>query len=104
MNGDFHSPTLDIGRATQNAAVAYALLGSSLSLILGVTAGITGAALGTLLFDISGGLLLPLARTARPLSEEAGTRLAANIVLCLCVAIGIVVVACQTSRVTANKA
>ena len=47
---------------------------------------------------------LPLARTERPLSEEAGTRLAANIVLCLCVAIGIVVVASQKPRVTANKA
>jgi MFS family permease len=179
---------LEIGRATQNAAVAYALLGAILSLILGVTAGcllgrfsiprvlaaglagvvlgaslgaassygltpiyfsrmetadvtlsllihlgiwtavgaasgvafgvgsgsrdvlvrsliggITGAALGTLLFDITGACL-PLARTERPLSEEAGTRLAANIVLCLCVASGIVVVASQKTRVAANKA
>lgn len=184
----FRGTTLEIGRATQNAAVAYALLGASLSLILGVTAGfflgrfsiprvlaaglagivlgasfgaassygltpiyfnrmgtadvtlsllihlgiwtavgaatglafgvgsgsrdvlvrslvggITGAALGTLLFDISGAFL-PLAHTERPLSEEAGTRLAANIVLCLCVASGIVVVASQKTRVAANKA
>jgi MFS family permease len=184
----FRAWTLDIGRATQNAAVAYALLGAILSLILGVTAGcflgrfsiprvlaaglagivlgasfaaassyglapiyfhrletadvtlsllihlgiwtavgaasgvafgvgsgsrdvlvrslvggITGAALGTLLFDISGAFL-PLARTERPLSEEAGTRMAANIVLCLCVAVGIVVVASQKTRVTRNKA
>jgi hypothetical protein len=35
----FGETRLDIGRATQNAAVAYALLGASLSLILGVTAG-----------------------------------------------------------------
>jgi len=35
-----HSGTkLEIGRATQNAAVAYALLGAILSLILGVAAG-----------------------------------------------------------------
>ena len=46
---------------------------------------------------------LPLARTERPLSEEAGTGRAANIALCLCVAIGIVVVASQKTRVTANK-
>ena len=184
----FRGTKLEIGRATQNAAVAYALTGAILSLILGVTAGcfprrfsirrvlaaglagivlgasiaaassygltpiyfnrmgtadvtlsllihlgiwtavgaasgvafgvgsgsqdvlvrslvggITGAALGTLLFDISGAFL-PLAHTERPLSEEAGTRLVANIVLCLCVAIGIVVVASQKTRVTANKA
>ncbi len=183
-----HATKLEIGRATQNAAVAYALLGAVLSLILGVTAGcvlgrfsiprvlaaglvgivlgasfgaassygltpiyfnrmgtadvtlsllihlgiwtavgaasgvafgvgsgsrdvlvrslvggITGAALGTLLFDIFGAFL-PLAHTERPLSEEAGTRLAANIVLCLCVVGGIVVVASQKTRVTANKA
>jgi hypothetical protein len=185
---DFPATRLDIGRATQNAAVAYALLGAILSLILGVTAGcflgrlsiprvlaaglagivlgaslgaassygltpiyfhrmgtadvtlsllihlgiwtavgaaagvafgagsgsrdvlvrslvggITGAALGTLLFDILGAFL-PLAHTERPLSQEAGTRLAANIVLCFCVACGIVVVASQKTRVTANKA
>jgi hypothetical protein len=38
------------------------------------------------------------------MSEETGTRLAANIVLCLCVASGIVIVASQKTRVTANKA
>ena len=183
-----HATRLNIGRAGQNAAVAYALLGAVLSLIFGVTAGcfpgrfsiprvlaaglagivlgasfgaassygltpiyfhrlgtaditlsllihlgiwtavgaasgvafgvgsgsrdvlvrslvggIIGAALGTLLFEYSAHFL-PLACTERPLSEEAGTRLAANIVLCLCVAIGIVVVASQKTRVTANKA
>ena len=77
--------------------------GSRDVLVRSLVGGITGAALGTLLFDISGAFL-PLARTERPLSEQAGTRLAANIVLCLCVAIGIVVVASQTRRVTANKA
>ena len=188
IKGDFPSAKLEIGRATQNAAVAYALLGAVLSLILGVTAacflgrfsiprvlaaglagivlgasfgaassygltpiyfhrmetadvtlsllihlgiwtavgaasgvafglgsgsrdvlvrslvgGIAGAALGTILFDIFGAFF-PLAHTERPLSQEAGTRLAANIVLCLCVASGIVVVASQKTRATANKA
>ena len=188
LKHELPSTTLEVGRAAQNAAVAYALLGAILSLILGVTAGcflgrfstprvlaagfagivlgasfgaassygltpiyfhrmgtadvtlsllihlgiwtavgaasgvafglgsgsrdvlvrslvggITGAALGTVLFDISGAFF-PLAHTERPLSEEAGTRLAANIVLCLCVASGIVVVASQKTRVTANKA
>ena len=65
--------------------------------------GIIGAAVGTLLYDIAGAFL-PLAHTERPLSEEAGTRLAANIVLCLCVASGIVVVASQKTRVTADEA
>jgi hypothetical protein len=35
----FRGTNLEIGRATQNAAVAYALVGAILSLILGVTAG-----------------------------------------------------------------
>jgi MFS family permease len=185
--GDLHSTTLDVGRATRNAATAYALVGGILSLILGVIAGcflgplsnprvfaagivgsvlgsslgaassyaltpiyfhrmgtadvtlsllihlgiwttlgaaagvafgvgsgsrdvlvrsllggITGAALGTLLFDISGAFF-PLARTERPLSEEAGTRLAANIVLCLCVVSGVVIVALQKTRVTTTN-
>ncbi len=180
--------TLDIGRAAQNAAVAYGLLGAILSFVLGLTAGcflghfsiprvlaagvagivlgasfgaassygltpiyfnrmgtaditlsllvhlgiwtsvgaasgaafgvgsgtrdvlvralvggIAGAALGTILFDISGALL-PLARTERPLSEVAGTRLVANIVLCLCVASGIMVVASQKAGVAAKEA
>jgi MFS family permease len=188
MRGEFPSTKLDIGRATQNAAVAYGLLGAILSLILGVTAGcflgrfsiprvlaaglggivlgasfgaassygltpiyfhrmgtadvtlsllihlgiwsavgaalgvafglgsgsrdvlvrslvggITGAALGTILFEICGAFF-PLARTERPLSEVAATRLAANIVLCLCVVSGIGMVASQKTRVTADKA
>ncbi len=179
---------LVIGNVTQNSAVAYALVGATLSLILGVTAGclleqfsirrvltagfagivlgasfgaassygltplyfnrletadvtrtilihlgiwtavgaasgiafgigagnrnvflasfiggITGAALATLLFDVCG-VFFPFAHTETPLSQEAGTRLAANIVLCLCVAIGIVVVASQKPRVTPNTA
>jgi hypothetical protein len=40
----------------------------------------------------------------RSVSEEAGTRLAANIVLCLCMASGIVIVASQKTRVSAKKA
>jgi MFS family permease len=77
--------------------------GSRDVLVRSLVGGITGAALGTLLFDISGAFL-PLAHTERPLSEEAGTRLVANIVLCLCVTIGIMVVASQKTRVTAKKA
>jgi MFS family permease len=77
--------------------------GSRGVLVRSLVGGITGGALGTVLFDMSGAFL-PLAHTERPLSEEAGTRLAANVVLCLCVAMGIIVVACQTSRATANKA
>jgi hypothetical protein len=64
--------------------------------------GITGAALGTLLFDIPGAFV-PLAHTERPLAEEAGTRLAGNMLLCLCVAVGIVLVTSQKPRVTADK-
>jgi MFS family permease len=184
----YRGTQLVIGNATQNSAVAYALVGATLSLILGVTAGcllgrfsirrvltagiagivlgasfgaassygltplyfnrmetadvtftmlihlgiwtavgaasgitfgigagnrnvflasfiggITGAALATLLFDVCG-VFFPFAHTERPLSQEAGTRLAANIVLCLCVVIGIVVVASQKTRVKPNTA
>jgi hypothetical protein len=77
--------------------------GSRDVLVRSLVGGITGAALGTLLFDICGALL-PLAHTERPLSPEAGTRLAASIVLSLCVTIGIAVVASQKTRVTSKSA
>ena len=64
--------------------------------------GITGGALGTLLFDMSGAFF-PLAHTERPLAEAAGTRLAGDLLLSLCVAVGIVIVACQRPPVTATK-
>jgi hypothetical protein len=75
--------------------------GSRDVLVRSLVGGITGAAPGTILFDMSGAFV-PLAHTERPLSVEAGTRLAANRVLCLCVAIGIVVVASQTRRVASR--
>jgi hypothetical protein len=76
--------------------------GSRDVLVRSLIGGITGAALGTLLYDISGAFF-PLAHTERPLAEVAGTRLAANMLLGLSVAVGIVVVASQKPRVTANK-
>ena len=78
-------------------------MGSRDVLVRSLAGGIVGAAVGTLLYDVSGAFL-PLAHTERPLSEEAGTRLAANIAICLCVVTGIVVVACQKTPVRANKA
>jgi hypothetical protein len=65
--------------------------------------GITGAAIGTLFFDVAGAFI-PVAHTERPLAEPAGTRLAANLVLALCVAIGTVVVASQEPRDSTKKA
>ena len=56
--------------------------------------GITGGALGAIVFDICGAFF-PLARTERPLAEQAGTRLTANVILSLSVALGIVFVASQ---------
>jgi hypothetical protein len=70
--------------------------------IRSLAGGITGAILGTLLFDVAGAFF-PVAHTERPLAEEAGTRLAANLLLSACVAIGIVVVAAQRPRVAANN-
>jgi hypothetical protein len=64
--------------------------------------GIAGAALGTILFDVSGAFF-PHAHTERPLAEAAGTRLAANMILCVCVAVGTVVVASQEPRAAAKK-
>jgi hypothetical protein len=68
-----------------------------------IIGGVTGAALATLLFDVSGAFF-PLAHTERPLAEEAGTRLAGTVLLGLCTAVGIVVVAGQRPRIPANKA
>jgi hypothetical protein len=68
-----------------------------------IIGGVTGAALATLLFDVSGAFF-PLAHTERPLAEEAGTRLAGTVLLGLCIAVGIVVVAGQRPRIPANKA
>jgi hypothetical protein len=64
--------------------------------------GMTGAAIGTLLYDL-GGAFLPLAHTERPLAELAGTRLVASLILSLCVAIGTVVVASQNPRVSTKS-
>ncbi len=59
--------------------------------------GITGGALAALLFDVCGAFL-PLARTERPLAEEAGTRLAAAALLSVFVVVGTVIVALQDPR------
>jgi MFS family permease len=56
--------------------------------------GITGGALAALIFDVCGAFL-PLARTERPLSEEASTRLAAAALLCVFVVLGTVIVVLQ---------
>lgn len=64
--------------------------------------GIVGAGLGTILFDVSGSLF-PLAHTERPLSDLRGTRLAGNLLLGLCVATGIVVVASQEPKAKVEK-
>jgi hypothetical protein len=76
--------------------------GSRAVFVQSLIGGIAGAALGTTLFDLSGAFF-PLAHTERPLGEEAGTRLAGYILLGLCIAVGIVVVASQKPRVAANK-
>jgi hypothetical protein len=59
--------------------------------------GITGGALAALLFDVCGAFL-PLARTERPLAEQADTRLAAAVLLSVFVVFGIVIVALQEPR------
>jgi hypothetical protein len=64
--------------------------------------GITGGALAALLFDVCGAFL-PLARTERPLAEQADTRLAAAVLLSAFVALGTVIVALQEARAKAPK-
>ena len=64
--------------------------------------GIIGAALAALLFDV-GGALFPLARTERPLAEEADTRLAAAALLSVFVVFGTVIVALQEPRARVPK-
>ena len=56
-----------------------------------------GAALGALLFEGSG-VFLPTAHLERPLAEAAGVRLAANLLLCSCVAVGVETVAGQKPK------
>jgi hypothetical protein len=88
--------------AASGVAIAIGT-GSRRAFIPCLVGGITGACLATLLYDLSGAFF-PLAHTERPLAEEALTRLAGNIVLSLCVAVGIVVVASQRPRIPATKA
>jgi len=64
--------------------------------------GIIGAALAALLFDVCGAFL-PLARTERPLAEEADTRLAAAALLSVFVVFGTVIVALQEPRAKVPK-
>jgi MFS family permease len=56
--------------------------------------GTIGGALAALIFDVCGAFL-PLARTERPLAEEASTRLTAAALLCVFVVLGTVIVALQ---------
>ena len=65
--------------------------------------GITGGALAALLFDVCGAFL-PLARTERPLAEQADTRLAAAALLSVFVVLGTVIVALQEPRAKVPKA
>ncbi len=65
--------------------------------------GITGGALAALLFDVCGAFL-PLARTERPLPEQAETRLAAAALLSVFVVFGTVIVALQEPRAKVPRA
>jgi MFS family permease len=65
--------------------------------------GIIGAALAALLFDVCGAFL-PLARTERPLSEEANTRLVAAALLSVFVVLSTVIVALQQQRAKVPQA
>jgi hypothetical protein len=59
-----------------------------------IVGGLVGAAVGSLVFDVCGAFF-PFARTERPLSEEALTRLVSAMVLSLFIVAGIVIVAFQ---------
>jgi hypothetical protein len=84
------------------SGVAFGIgLGSRHLFVLSLIGGIIGGALGTLLFDLSG-VFLPVAHTERPLAEASGVRLAGDMLLSLCVAVGIVVVVYQKPRVAAK--
>jgi hypothetical protein len=72
--------------------------GTRKDLIGSFIGGVTGAAFATMLFDVCG-VFFPLARTERPLSEEANTRLAAAVFLSLSIALGICVVVFQKPTV-----
>jgi hypothetical protein len=80
------------------AGVAFGIGSGTRKVFVGsLIGGITGGALAALLFDVCGAFL-PLAHTERPLSEEAGTRLAAAALLSVFVVFGTVTVARQGPR------
>ncbi len=80
------------------AGIAFGIgLGTKKALTGSLIGGITSGGSGGVLFDICGAFL-PLAHTERPLSEEAGTRLAAAALLSVLVAIGTVIVAIQEPK------
>ena len=85
------------------AGIAYGIgSGSRSVLVHALVGGIAGAGLAAVLFDIIGGFL-PLAHTERPLPEEAGTRLAANLLLGFVVTLGIAIVASQRPQGKGNS-
>ncbi len=85
------------------AGIAFGVgYGTRKVLVGSLIGGMIGAALATLFFDI-GGAFFPLARTERPLSVEAGTRLAGAALLCLFIVVGIMVVAFQNTPAKAKR-
>jgi MFS family permease len=80
------------------AGVAFGIGSGTRKMFTGsLIGGITGGALAALIFDICGAFF-PLARTERPLPEQAETRLAAAVLLSVFVVIGTVIVALQKPR------
>ena len=77
------------------AGIAFGIGGGTRKAFAGsLIGGIASGAMAALLFDVCGAFL-PLAHTEKPLSEEAGTRLAAAALLSVFVVLGTVTVALQ---------
>jgi MFS family permease len=86
------------------AGVAFGMGSGTRKVLAGsLIGGIVGGALAALLFDVCGAFL-PLARTERPLAEQADTRLAAAVLLSVFVALGTVIVGLQEARAKVPEA
>jgi hypothetical protein len=81
------------------AALAFGIaLGERAKLPRAILGGVIGTIVGTLLYEVLGGLFFPLAETGKPFAETALTRLMALAVVALSSALGAVLLATTTPR------
>jgi hypothetical protein len=63
-------------------------IGGRAAALPGAVGGLVGAVLGTIVYDLAGAVIAPLAETGAPLSATWGTRLLARVAVCVLAALG----------------